>query len=63
MLELEFEASLEKSLQIKNDKIATLEAHLQESSFLNQQLRQELKAVSYIIKSVFAGLFVSHDPV
>lgn len=62
MLELEFEASLEKSLQIKTDKMATLEARLQESSFLNLQLRQELKAVSHVIKSTTAGRSGSHDP-
>ncbi|XP_061578815.1 girdin-like isoform X2 [Cololabis saira] len=45
MLELELEASLKKSLQIKNDKMATLQARLEESSSLNQQLRRELIAV------------------
>ncbi|XP_008281086.1 girdin-like [Stegastes partitus] len=45
MLESELEASLKKSLQIKDDKMAALEACLQESSSLNQQLRQELKTV------------------
>ncbi|KAM6939550.1 girdin-like [Xenentodon cancila] len=45
MLELELEASLKKSLQIKNDKMATLEALLEESSSLNRQLHRELKAV------------------
>ncbi|XP_017272313.1 girdin isoform X2 [Kryptolebias marmoratus] len=43
MLESELESSLKNSLQIKDEKIATLEARLQESSSLNQQLRQELK--------------------
>ena len=47
MLESELELSLKKSLQIKADKMAALEARLQESSILNQQLRQELKAVSH----------------
>ncbi|KAM9363607.1 girdin-like [Symphorus nematophorus] len=45
MLESELELSLKKSLQIKDDKMAALEARLQESSNLNQQLRQELKTV------------------
>ncbi|XP_040892146.1 girdin-like [Toxotes jaculatrix] len=45
MLESELESSLKKSLQIKEDKMAALEARLQESSTLNQQLRQELKTV------------------
>lgn len=55
MLESELESSLKKSLQIKEDKMATLEARLQESSNLNQQLRQELKTVSHVIKLTFAG--------
>ncbi|KAL1005856.1 hypothetical protein UPYG_G00064820 [Umbra pygmaea] len=45
MLESELESSLKRSLQIKEDKMATLEASLQESSTLNQQLRLELKTV------------------
>ncbi|XP_030583594.1 girdin isoform X3 [Archocentrus centrarchus] len=45
MLESELETSLKKSLQIKDDKLASLEARLQESSSLNLQLRQELKSV------------------
>ncbi|XP_031720295.1 girdin [Anarrhichthys ocellatus] len=45
MLESELESSLKKSLQIKEDKMAALEARLQESSTLNQHLRQELKTV------------------
>ncbi|XP_053183082.1 girdin-like [Scomber japonicus] len=45
MLESELESSLKMSLQIKEDKMAALEARLQESSTLNQQLRQELKNV------------------
>lgn len=47
MLESELELSLKKSLRIKEDKMAALEAHLQESSKLNQQLRQELSTVSH----------------
>lgn len=47
MLESELESSLKKSLQIKDDKMATLEARLQESSKLNQQLRQELRTVRH----------------
>ncbi|CAJ1052660.1 girdin-like isoform X4 [Xyrichtys novacula] len=45
MLESELESSLKRSLQIKEDKMAALEARLQESSSLNQHLRQELKTV------------------
>ncbi|XP_068585175.1 girdin [Cebidichthys violaceus] len=45
MLESELESSLKKSLQIKEDKMAALEARLQESSTLNQHLRQELRTV------------------
>ncbi|KAM7418664.1 hypothetical protein PAMA_016001 [Pampus argenteus] len=45
ILESELESCLKKSLQIKEDKMAALEARLQESSNLNQQLRQELKNV------------------
>lgn len=47
MLESELESSLKRSLQIKEDKMAALEARLQESSTLNQQLRQELRTVSH----------------
>uniref|UniRef100_A0A6Q2Y1J9 Calponin-homology (CH) domain-containing protein n=1 Tax=Esox lucius TaxID=8010 RepID=A0A6Q2Y1J9_ESOLU len=43
MLESELESSLKRSLQMKEDKMAALEARLQESSSLNQQLRQELR--------------------
>lgn len=50
MLESELETSLKKSLQIKDDKLASLEARLQESSSLNQQLRQELKSVRNKVK-------------
>lgn len=52
MLESELESSLKISLQIKEDKMAALEARLQESSGLNQQLRQELKSVSHGINFV-----------
>ncbi|XP_029297591.1 girdin-like isoform X2 [Cottoperca gobio] len=45
MLESELESSLKRSLQIKQDKMAALDARLQQSSTLNQQLRQELKTV------------------
>ncbi|MGH0161181.1 UNVERIFIED_CONTAM: hypothetical protein FKN15_054625 [Acipenser sinensis] len=45
LLESKLESSLKKSLEIKEEKIAALEARLQESSNLNQQLRQELKTV------------------
>lgn len=50
MLESELETSLKKSLQIKDNKLASLEARLQESSSLNQQLRQELKSVRNEVK-------------
>lgn len=39
------ESTLKKSLEIKEEKIAALEARLEESTNLNQQLRQELKTV------------------
>ncbi|XP_054455689.1 girdin isoform X2 [Anoplopoma fimbria] len=45
LLETQLESSLKSSLEIKEEKIAALEARLQESSNLNQQLRQELKTV------------------
>ncbi|XP_026159281.1 girdin-like [Mastacembelus armatus] len=45
MLESELALSLKRSLQIKEDKMAALEARLQESSALNKNLRQELKTV------------------
>ncbi|XP_015217936.2 girdin isoform X2 [Lepisosteus oculatus] len=45
LLESRLESTLKKSLEIKEEKIAALEARLQESSNLNQQLRQELKTV------------------
>lgn len=46
LLETKLESTLKSSLEIKEEKIAALEARLQESSNLNQQLRQELKTVS-----------------
>ncbi|XP_066553044.1 girdin isoform X2 [Amia ocellicauda] len=45
LLESRLESTLKESLEIKEEKIAALEARLQESSNLNQQLRQELKTV------------------
>uniref|UniRef100_UPI0037E8927B girdin n=1 Tax=Semicossyphus pulcher TaxID=241346 RepID=UPI0037E8927B len=45
MLESELESCLKRSLQIKDDKMAAMEARLHESSNLNQQLRQELRTV------------------
>ncbi|CAL1577892.1 unnamed protein product [Knipowitschia caucasica] len=45
LLESKLESTLRSSLEIKEEKIAALEARLQESSNLNQQLRQELKTV------------------
>jgi len=45
-LESELESSLMKSLKIKKERMAALEARLQESAKINQQLRQDLKTVS-----------------
>uniref|UniRef100_A0A4W3GPS4 Coiled-coil domain containing 88A n=1 Tax=Callorhinchus milii TaxID=7868 RepID=A0A4W3GPS4_CALMI len=45
LLEYKLESTLKQSLEIKEEKIATLEARLEESTNLNQQLRQELKTV------------------
>uniref|UniRef100_A0A3Q2U4P1 Coiled-coil domain containing 88A n=1 Tax=Fundulus heteroclitus TaxID=8078 RepID=A0A3Q2U4P1_FUNHE len=45
LLETKLESTLKSSLEIKEEKIAALEARLQESSNLNQQLRQEMKTV------------------
>uniref|UniRef100_A0A8C3AZR6 Coiled-coil domain containing 88A n=1 Tax=Cyclopterus lumpus TaxID=8103 RepID=A0A8C3AZR6_CYCLU len=45
LLETRLESTLKSSLEFKEEKIAALEARLQESSNLNQQLRQELKTV------------------
>jgi len=45
LLESRLESTLQSSLEIKEEKICALEARLQESSNLNQQLRQELKTV------------------
>lgn len=59
MLESELALSLKKSLQIKEDKIAALEARLEESSALNQQLRQDLKTVSCLTNLSFTGLLVT----
>lgn len=53
LLETKLESTLKSSLEIKEEKIAALEARLQESSNLNQQLRQELKTVSDSILKVF----------
>lgn len=52
-METKLESTLKSSLEIKEEKIAALEARLQESSNLNQQLRQELKTVSDCILKVF----------
>uniref|UniRef100_A0A4W5LS99 Coiled-coil domain containing 88A n=1 Tax=Hucho hucho TaxID=62062 RepID=A0A4W5LS99_9TELE len=46
LLEFKLESTLKSTLEIKEEKIAALEARLQESSNLNQQLRQELRTVS-----------------
>uniref|UniRef100_A0A670YUQ8 Coiled-coil domain containing 88A n=1 Tax=Pseudonaja textilis TaxID=8673 RepID=A0A670YUQ8_PSETE len=45
LLESRLESTLKKSLEIKEEKIAALEARLEESTNLNRQLRQELKIV------------------
>ncbi|XP_077341641.1 girdin isoform X2 [Lithobates pipiens] len=45
LLESRLESTLKKSLEIKEEKIASLEARLEESTNFNQQLRQELKTV------------------
>ncbi|XP_078260977.1 girdin-like isoform X3 [Rhinoraja longicauda] len=45
LLESKLESTLNKSLEIKEEKIASLEARLEESTNLNQQLRHELKTV------------------
>ncbi|XP_058633776.1 girdin isoform X3 [Onychostoma macrolepis] len=44
-LESELESSLMKSLKIKKERMAALEARLQESAKINQQLRLDLKTV------------------
>ncbi|XP_043098881.1 girdin isoform X2 [Puntigrus tetrazona] len=44
-LESELESSLMKSLKIKKERMTALEARLQESAKINQQLRQDLKTV------------------
>ncbi|XP_067315039.1 girdin isoform X2 [Pseudorasbora parva] len=43
----ELESSLMKSLKIKKDRMSALEARLQESAKINQQLRQDLKTVKH----------------
>ncbi|XP_078505620.1 girdin isoform X2 [Lissotriton helveticus] len=45
VLESKLEFTMKKSLEIKEEKIAALEARLEESTNFNQQLRQELKTV------------------
>ncbi|XP_061889355.1 girdin-like isoform X3 [Entelurus aequoreus] len=45
MLESELQLSVKRSFQIKEEKMAVLEARLQEFASLNQQLRHELKTV------------------
>lgn len=47
LLESKLESTLKKSLEIKEEKIAALEARLEESTNYNQQLRHELKTVSF----------------
>ncbi|XP_074920522.1 girdin isoform X4 [Chelonoidis abingdonii] len=52
LLESKLESTLKKSLEIKEEKIAALEARLEESTNLNQQLRQELKTVKKIYEAL-----------
>lgn len=61
-METKLESTLKSSLEIKEEKIAALEARLQESSNLNQQLRQELKTVSVGIFRVFHADSNREDP-
>ncbi|KAF3841902.1 hypothetical protein F7725_023853 [Dissostichus mawsoni] len=55
LLETKLESTLKSSLEIKEEKIAALEARLQESSNLNQQLRQELKTVKKNYEALLRG--------
>ncbi|XP_023572169.1 girdin isoform X7 [Octodon degus] len=57
LLESKLESTLKKSLEIKEEKIAALEARLEESTNYNQQLRQELKTV----KKNYEGLKQRQD--
>ncbi|XP_006868074.1 PREDICTED: girdin isoform X2 [Chrysochloris asiatica] len=57
ILESKLESTLKKSLEIKEEKIAALEARLEESTNYNQQLRQELKTV----KKNYEGLKQRQD--
>ncbi|KAJ3614268.1 hypothetical protein NHX12_017842 [Muraenolepis orangiensis] len=52
MLESELESSLKRSLQIKEEKMAALDARLQESASLNLQLRQDLKTLRLNLEAV-----------
>lgn len=52
-MESKLESTLKKSLEIKEEKIAALEARLEESTNYNQQLRQELKTVSFFLQNNF----------
>nr|XP_057939203.1 girdin-like isoform X2 [Doryrhamphus excisus] len=52
MLESELQLSMKRSVQIKEEKMAVLEARLQESSTLNQQLRHELKTVKLLYEAL-----------
>lgn len=61
LLETKLESTLKSSLEIKEEKIAALEARLQESSNLNQQLRQELKTVSNSVLKVYRADFGRED--
>ncbi|MGH0174984.1 UNVERIFIED_CONTAM: hypothetical protein FKN15_069959 [Acipenser sinensis] len=45
ILETKIESTLQKTLEIKEEKIQALESRLEESSSLNQQLRSELTSV------------------
>uniref|UniRef100_A0A2K6EI69 Coiled-coil domain containing 88A n=1 Tax=Propithecus coquereli TaxID=379532 RepID=A0A2K6EI69_PROCO len=57
LLESKLESTLKKSLEIKEEKIAALEARLEESTNYNQQLRQELKTV-ICYRSMFDVAFI-----
>lgn len=61
LLESKLESTLKKSLEIKEEKIAALEARLEESTNYNQQLRQELKTVSDFLGNNFNYLFYKYE--
>ncbi|KAK2505889.1 hypothetical protein MC885_013581 [Smutsia gigantea] len=53
----DLKSTLKKSLEIKEEKIAALEARLEESTNYNQHLRQELK----IVKKIYEALKQRQD--